>query len=550
MLEPTAMETTTRVEALASSEALDELQAQHNGAAAEAAAVTIQRLFRARHAKTQLRALLASVFERFYDETSGRYYYHNKRTGETTWEKPRLLQRGGSDVAVAGVYKQDESQELTVQDVEATGDQAGQQVEDADDGEEQDDDEDEEDEGEEDEEEEEQEEQEERDALGYTAQERELAKRQFERVDADKSGSISAKELHKLLTSLGEQLTLQNVQQLIQQVDANANGEVEFDEFLVILRTQQARNPYAASLELALLFGPSELEKLKRQFIKLDLDGSGFIDEHEIQALIKKLGRSVADYDLRAMLREVDADGSGAIGFNEFLQIVATMMKDDGKGGGSLSGFAKLLTLGIAQGALNELNDAMKASRKALYEWWNADRIAEQKRLEAKRERRRRQEEERRRQLELDRAAFAEEEAKRAAEKAAREAKVDGLVHEVLFAGDGLNFPSVGQYARVHYAGSFEHSGEVFESTRKRGGALEFCVGAGHVIRGFDLALQRMSVGETARVTMAPMLAYGVRGRPPKIPPNATLVFKIELISIKERRPRWGDDNNVEADNE
>jgi FKBP-type peptidyl-prolyl cis-trans isomerase len=44
-----------------------------------------------------------------------------------------------------------------------------------------------------------------------------------------------------------------------------------------------------------------------------------------------------------------------------------------------------------------------------------------------------------------------------------------------------------------------------------------------------------MSVGETSRATMAPMLAYGVKGRPPKIPPNATLVFKIELISIKEK---------------
>ncbi|KAJ0394182.1 hypothetical protein P43SY_003811 [Pythium insidiosum] len=538
------MSESTHVQPLASSEAIDEVQARR-----AAAAVTIQRLFRARHAKMQLRALLGSVFERFFDESSGQYYYHNKRTGETTWEKPRLLQRGGSDIAVAGVYKEDTvaQEPMALQDLETADDpgdaQGGEEVEDEDEEDEGEEEEEEEEEGEEDEEAEEGEEEEERDALGYTTQERELAKRQFDRVDADKSGSISAKELLKLLTSLGEQLTLKNVEEMIRQVDRNSNGEVEFEEFLAILRQQQARNPYAASLELALLFGPSELDKLKRQFIKLDLDGSGFIDEHEIQALIKKLGRSVGEYDLRAMLQEVDADGSGSIGFNEFLQIVATMMKDDGKGG-ALSGFATLLNLGIAQGALNELNDAMKASRKALYEWWNADRIAEQKRLEAKRERRRRQEEERRRQLELDRAAFAEEQAKLAAEKAAREAKVDGLVHEVLFAGDGLNYASVGQYARVHYAGMFEHNGEVFESTRRRGGALEFCVGAGHVIKGFDLALQRMSVGETARVTMAPVLAYGVKGRPPKIPPNATLVFKIELISIKEKLRRWGNNND------
>jgi FKBP-type peptidyl-prolyl cis-trans isomerase len=78
-------------------------------------------------------------------------------------------------------------------------------------------------------------------------------------------------------------------------------------------------------------------------------------------------------------------------------------------------------------------------------------------------------------------------------------------------------------------------NGTVVESTRKRGGALEIRVGAGHVIQGFDLALQRMSVGETAKITLAPILAYGAKGRPPKIPPNAILIFRIELISIKEK---------------
>ncbi|KAJ8527318.1 hypothetical protein ON010_g14946 [Phytophthora cinnamomi] len=374
--------------------------------------------------------------------------------------------------------------------------------------------------------------------LGYSAQELELAREQFANYDTDSSGSINATELHKLFTSLGEQLTLKNVRELIKAVDTDGNGEVDFDEFLHLLRNQLDKNQYSASLTLALMFGPKELAKLKHQFMVLDLDGSGAIDENELQQLVKKLGRRADEFDLPAMLREVDADGSGSIGFNEFLQIVATMTKDDGP----KSAFAALLDLGIAQGLLNGLDEVVKASRQKLFELLNADFIAEQKRLALKRERRRRQEEERQRQLAKDRELYAKHQAELAALERARHAQIEGLMIEVEFEGDGRNFPIPGQFARVHYVASFERTGEVFESTRARcKSALEFCVGAGHTIAGFDLALQRMSVGETSRVVIAPVLAYGMKGRPPRIPPNAALVFRIELISIKEKlQPSMG----------
>ncbi|GMF11246.1 unnamed protein product [Phytophthora lilii] len=486
----------------------------------EQAAACLQRMFRCRKARLRLRQMLASVFEKFYDAESGLYYYLDKRSGETTWEKPRAL-RGDDDIELTAVY---DGKEESVSEADPTGasnsddnDKEAVKTENDESGE-----------GAEEEGEEEE------NYLGYSAQDLALAREQFAHYDTDASGSINATELHKLFTNLGEQLTLNNVRDLIKAVDTDGNGEVDFDEFLHLLRKQQDKNQYSTSLTLALLFGPKELTKLKQQFMVLDLDVSGAIDEHELQQLVRKLGRRADEFDLPAMLREVDADGSGTIGFNEFLQIVATMTKSED--GGPKSAFAALLHLGIAQGLLNGLDEVVQASRQKIFEWLNADLIAEQKRLAIKRERRRRQEEERQRQLAKDQELYAKHQAELAALERARHTQVEGLSFEVEFEGDGHNFPVAGQFARVHYVASFERSGEIFESTRARcGSALEFCVGAGHTITGFDLALQRMSVGETARVTIAPALAYGVKGRPPRIPPNAALVFRIELISIKEK---------------
>ncbi|KAL4156670.1 hypothetical protein PRNP1_005699 [Phytophthora ramorum] len=486
------------------------------------AAGCLQRMFRCRKARVRLRQMLASVFEKFYDADSGLYYYLDKRTGETTWEKPRAL-RSDDDIELTAVY---DGKEAATSEAEPTGEASALLVVDLDKDENSTSNE-EGDKGGGDEGAEEK-------YLGYSAQDLALAREQFAHYDTDKSGSINASELHKLFTNLGEQLTLNNVRELIKAVDTDGNGEVDLDEFLHLLRKQQDKNQYSASLTLALLFGPEELTKLKQQFMVLDLDGSGAIDEHELQQLVKKLGRRADEFDLPAMLREVDADGSGTIGFNEFLQIVAAMTKGDDAG--PKSAFAALLDLGIAQGLLNGLDEVVQASRQKMFEWLNADLVAEQKRLQVKRERRRRQEEERQRQQAKDRELYANHQAELAAIERARHAQIEGLAVEVEFQGDGRNFPAAGQFARVHYVASFERTGEIFESTRARcGSALEFCVGAGHTIAGFELALQRMSVGETARVTIAPALAYGVKGRPPRIPPNAALVFRIELISIKEK---------------
>lgn len=101
---------------------------------------------------------------------------------------------------------------------------------------------------------------------------------------------------------------------------------------------------------------------------------------------------------------------------------------------------------------------------------------------------------------------------------------------EILKPGDGVTFPTVGKNVEVHYIGRLT-DGTVFDSSRKRGQTFKFPIGTGRVIKGWDAAVLRMSVGETARITIYPEWAYGKRGIGP-IPPNAVLVFDVELISV------------------
>lgn len=104
---------------------------------------------------------------------------------------------------------------------------------------------------------------------------------------------------------------------------------------------------------------------------------------------------------------------------------------------------------------------------------------------------------------------------------------------ETIFEGDGITFPQEGQVVRCHYKAFFD-DGREFEGSRKRGRAFQFKLGVGQVVEAWDIAISQMSKGQRARFTAPPELAYGVEGRPPIIPPNATLTFEVELIDFFE----------------
>ncbi|HZU87043.1 MAG TPA: FKBP-type peptidyl-prolyl cis-trans isomerase [Anaerolineaceae bacterium] len=106
-----------------------------------------------------------------------------------------------------------------------------------------------------------------------------------------------------------------------------------------------------------------------------------------------------------------------------------------------------------------------------------------------------------------------------------------GLEYVEVVAGTGAQ-AQAGNIVRVHYTGKFQ-DGKVFDSSIPRGEPLEFPLGKGRVIKGWDEGIALMKVGGKAVLTIPPQLAYGERGAGGVIPPNATLVFDVELVGIK-----------------
>ncbi len=105
------------------------------------------------------------------------------------------------------------------------------------------------------------------------------------------------------------------------------------------------------------------------------------------------------------------------------------------------------------------------------------------------------------------------------------------LVKEDVLVGKGREAKN-GDHVVVNYTGTLT-DGTKFDSSLDRNEPFDFTLGAGMVIKGWDQGVLGMKVGGKRRLTIPSQLGYGERGSPPKIPPNATLVFDVELVAIK-----------------
>ena len=106
-----------------------------------------------------------------------------------------------------------------------------------------------------------------------------------------------------------------------------------------------------------------------------------------------------------------------------------------------------------------------------------------------------------------------------------------GLKYQEIKVGTGATAVA-GKHVSVHYTGTLT-DGTKFDSSRDRGTPIDFPLGAGQVIQGWDEGISGMKVGGRRKLTIPPAIAYGPEGRPPVIPPNATLLFDVELMGVE-----------------
>ncbi|MBS0307831.1 MAG: FKBP-type peptidyl-prolyl cis-trans isomerase [Proteobacteria bacterium] len=110
-----------------------------------------------------------------------------------------------------------------------------------------------------------------------------------------------------------------------------------------------------------------------------------------------------------------------------------------------------------------------------------------------------------------------------------------GLQYEDINIGAGAE-AAAGQHVSVHYTGWLQNAdgsaGSKFDSSKDRNEPFDFPLGAGHVIKGWDQGVQGMKIGGVRRLVIPAALGYGARGAGGVIPPNATLIFEVELLGV------------------
>ena len=138
-----------------------------------------------------------------------------------------------------------------------------------------------------------------------------MLRRAFDMFDREKKGSIASNMVGGILRTLGQNFEESDLQQLIQEIDVDGSGELEFDEFL----TLTARFLVEEDAE-------AMQEELREAFRLYDKEGNGYIKTSDLREIMRELDDKLTNDELDEMIAEIDTDGSGTVDFDEFMEMM------------------------------------------------------------------------------------------------------------------------------------------------------------------------------------------------------------------------------------
>jgi len=133
----------------------------------------------------------------------------------------------------------------------------------------------------------------------------------FALFDKDGDGTISTKELGTVMKSLGQKPTAAELADMINEVDADGNGEIDFEEFL----TMMAKKLKETDLE----------EDIREAFRVFDTNSSGIISTMELRHIMSNLGEKLKDSEIDEMILHADIDGDGSVNYNEWVTMMTSI---------------------------------------------------------------------------------------------------------------------------------------------------------------------------------------------------------------------------------
>ena len=128
----------------------------------------------------------------------------------------------------------------------------------------------------------------------------------FALFDKNGDGTITVVELGTVMRNLGNNPTDSELQDMINEVDADGNGTLEFDEFCNLMARQMKET--------------NQEEELKQRFKLFDKDGTGFVDREELRDVMQQLGEKLSEEDIEEMIQDADKNGDGMIDYQEFVK--------------------------------------------------------------------------------------------------------------------------------------------------------------------------------------------------------------------------------------